>query len=231
MLAAMPYDTPEPEDATDGATDPHAVRSAHPPESLLGQLRAEPERAPELIALAAAARFAAPARRFVERMRAHGDSPDEIGRRAVRRHVHLARAEGAALGVGGVATAAVDLVALAWLESRMVFYIAAAYGYDPGHPMRPAELLALQGVYETPAEARAALDRAGRPVASALLKSRFDRSRERTLRRRLLGFVSHRVALKVGGRFVPFLASAVSAVQNGNMVEDLGARARRYYGG
>ena len=37
----------------------------------------------------------------------------------------------------------------------MVFYIAAAYGYDLRHPMRPAELLALWEVYETPAEARA----------------------------------------------------------------------------
>ena len=42
------------------------------------------------------------------------------------------------LGVGGIITAAPDLVALLWIQSRMVFYIAAAYGYDPSHPMRPA---------------------------------------------------------------------------------------------
>jgi EcsC protein family len=208
--------------------DEHVER---PPESLLRRLRAEPERAPELIALAAADRFAAPAQRYATRMRSHGHAPEEIARRAVRRHVHLARAEGAALGIGGAWTAAADLAALAWLESRMVFYIAAAHGYDPAHPMRPAELLALQGMYETPAEARAALDRAGRPLATALVDRHLGRSGEQTLRRRLLGFVSHRMALKFGGRLVPFLSSAVSAVQNGNLIADLGTRAGRYYGG
>lgn len=231
MLAGVPRDHPEPEDATARSAEPDAEHAARPPGSLLKRLRAEPERAPELIALAAASRFAAPARRFAERMRGHGHPPEEIARRAVRRHVQLARAAGAALGVGGAVTAAGDLVTLAWLESRMVFYVAAAHGYDPGHPMRPAELLALQGVYETPAEARAALDRVGRPLAAALLDRQLARSRERTLRRRLLAFVSRRTALRLGGRLVPFLSSAVSAVQNGNMVTDLGARARRYYGG
>ena len=65
-------------------------------------------------------------------------------------HVRLSRIEGGALGIGGVITTAPDLVALVWLQSRMVFFVAAAMGYDPNHPMRPAELLALQGVYETP---------------------------------------------------------------------------------
>jgi EcsC family protein len=213
------------------ADDAGSERVERPPESLLKLLRAEPERAPELIALAAADRFAAPARRFAERLGAEGHPPEEIARRAVRRHVRLAQAEGAALGIGGALTAAADLVALAWIESRLVFYVAAAHGYDPGHPMRPAELLALQGVYETPAEARAALDRAGRPLAAALVDRHLGRSGERTLRSRLLGFVSHRMALRLGGRVVPFLSSAVAAVQNGAMVADLGARAQRYYGG
>jgi hypothetical protein len=211
--------------------DADAEHVERPPESLLRSLRAEPERAPELVALAAGARFATPARRFAASMRAHGHPPEEIARRAVRRHTRLARAEGAALGFGGALTVAPDLVALAWIQSRMVFFVAAAQGYDPGHPMRPAELLALQGLYETPAEARAALDRAGRPLAAALLDAQLDRRGEQTLRRKLLGFVTHRMALKFGGRFVPFVSSAVSAVQNGNMVADLGVRARRYYGG
>src|SRR5918997_1266867 len=163
--------------------------------------------------------------------RGAGPDPGEIPRHAVRRHTRLARAEGAVLGAGGALTAAPDLVALAWLQSRMVFFVAAAHGYDPGHPMRPAELLALQGMYETPAEARAALDRAGRPLASALLDSGLRGRGETTLRHRLLGGVSQRMAMRFGARLVPFLSSAVSAVQNGSLTADLGVRAERYYGG
>ena len=202
-----------------------------PPGSLLDRLRAEPDRAPEIVALAAAERFAAPARRFAERLRAQGHSPVEIARQAVRRHARMARAEGAVVGAGGAITVVPDLLALAWLQSRMVFFVAAAHGFDPAHPMRPAELLALQDLYETPAEARAALDRTGQPIALAYVSSRLDRTGERTLRNRLARFVTRRMVMRVGARVVPFLSSGVSAVQNGRLTADLGERALRYYGG
>ena len=83
--------------------------------------------------------------------RGPGHTPEQLARVAFKKHVRLARLEGGALGIGGVVTLAPDMVALLWIQSRMVFYIAAAYGYDPRHPMRPAEYLALQGLYETPA--------------------------------------------------------------------------------
>ena len=70
-------------------------------------------------------------------------------------------AEGAATGVGGIVTIVPDLVGLAWIQSRMVFFIAGGYGLDPHDPMRPAELLALNGLYHDPAGARAALDGVG----------------------------------------------------------------------
>jgi hypothetical protein len=205
--------------------------AAEPPASLLERLRAEPDRAAEIVALAAAERFAGPARRFVDCRRAEGHGPENIARHAVRGHVRIARAEGAVVGAGGAVTVIPDLCALAWLQSRMVFFVAAAHGFDPAHPMRPAELLALQDLYETPADARAALDRTGRPLAVAYVSSRLDRAGERTLRSRLLRFVSRRVALRVGARVVPLLASGVSAVQNGRVTADLGERALRYYGG
>ena len=68
-----------------------------------------------------------------------GHTPERLAKVAYRKHVRLARLEGGALGLGGVFTVAPDVVALLWIQSRMVFYIAAAYGYDPRHPMRPAE--------------------------------------------------------------------------------------------
>ena len=198
---------------------------------MLERLRAEPERAPELIALAAAERFAGPAQRFAERMAAAGHPPEEAARIAVRNHARMARLEGAVLGLGGAMTAAGDLVALAWIQSRMVFFVAAAYGFDPAHPMRPAELLALHDLYETPAGARAALDGVGPLLASAFAGRALDRGTERTLRRRLAGFVGRRVARRALGRVLPLVSSPVSAVQNGNLTAELGQRALRYYGG
>ena len=44
-----------------------------------------------------------------------------------------------------------DLVALAWIQSRLVFYVAAAYGYEATDPMRPAEAIVLFDFYPDPA--------------------------------------------------------------------------------
>ena len=67
---------------------------------------------------------------------------------AKRRHATLARFEGAATGVGGIITLVPDMVGLAWIQTRLVFFVAAAYGYDPRDPMRPAELLVLMELYD-----------------------------------------------------------------------------------
>ena len=138
-------------------------------ESLWDRILAQPERAPELIALAAAERFGPQAEEWV-RIAGPGHTPEQLAKVAYRKHVRLARLEGGVLGSAASFTAAPDMVALIWIQSRMIFYIAAAYGYDPRHPMRPAELLALQGVYETPAEARAALDGIGKLMAQAMVE-------------------------------------------------------------
>ena len=140
-----------------------------PAQRLWDRMLAEPDRAPEYIALAAAERFGPQAEEWV-RIAGPGHTPEELARVAIKKHVRLARLEGGALGVGGVVTLAPDIVALLWIQSRMVFYIAAAYGYDPRHPMRPAEYLALQGLYETPAEAREALDGVGKRMAQAMVE-------------------------------------------------------------
>jgi uncharacterized protein (DUF697 family) len=200
------------------------------PKSLWEQLRAEPERAPELLALAAADRFAPQAEHWV-RVAGPGHDPAELARIAHRKHVRLARLEGATLGIGGALTSAADLAALAWIQSRMVFYIAAAYGYEPRHPMRPAELLALQGLYETPAEARAALDGIGRPIAHAMVGSALSSNRDQAIASRLMKYAGKRAARKVAGRALPLVSSPIAAVQNANATKDLGQRARAYYGG
>jgi uncharacterized protein (DUF697 family) len=200
------------------------------PESLWRRIRAEPDRAPEHIALAAAERFGPAAEDWV-RVAGGGHTPQSLAKTAYKKHVRMARLEGAALGLGGAYTAAPDLMALIWIQSRMVFYIAAAYGYDPSHPMRPAELLALHDVYPTAAEAREALDGVGGRLAGALAKRALVGGRDRGLAMQLAVFAGKKIAQRYAGRLVPLIGSPIGAVQNAGATKDLGRRALDYYGG
>lgn len=206
------------------------ARIDRPPESLWARLRAEPERAPEHVALAAADHFAPQAEAWIRGVAGHRD-PHRLARAAMRKHVRLSRMEGAVLGIGGLTTAPADVGALLWIQSRMVFYVATAYGFDPRHPMRPAELLALQGLYDTPAEARASLDGMGRPMAHAMVSTALDRTGSKSLTSRAVRYGGKRVVRKLGGKAVPFVASPIAAVQNGGATKELGRRSIAYYGG
>jgi hypothetical protein len=207
-----------------------ADEPAAPPASLLERLRADPVRAPEHLALAAADAFGPPAAQWAHRQRTvMGVHPVAMGEMARKRHAHLASAEGAAMGFGGVVTIVPDLVALAWLQARMVFYIAGAYGWDPRDPMRPAELLALTGLYGSPAGAREALDGVGRTVAEHYVGSKLQR--DEALASKLLKMVSKSGAKKVAGKLIPGFAIAYSSVSNRKDTNALGKRAVAFYGG
>ena len=146
------------------------------PPSLWDRLRTDPLRAPEHIALAASERHAPAAAAWVEeRKRMYAHSPTELAQMAKRRHASLARFGGAATGVGGIVTILPDLAAAAWIQSRLVFFIAAAYGYDPYDPMRPAELLVIRDLYPDPQTARRALDGVGTTVVEAYAGSKLQR--------------------------------------------------------
>jgi len=206
----------------------HIQHVERPPKALWRSVLAEPERAPELIALAAAERFGPQAAEWV-RIAGAGHSPQELAKVAYKKHVRIARLEGGALGIGGVFTAAPDMVALLWIQSRMVFYIAAAYGYDPEHPMRPAELLALQGVYETPAEARAGLDGMGKLMAQAMVEKALAGRSTESLQRRLAKYLAKRVARRYAGRFIPLIGAPLGALQNAGATKEIGKRAMSFY--
>jgi hypothetical protein len=199
-----------------------------PPKSLWDRILAEPERAPELIALAASDRFGPQAEEWV-RVAGAGHSPEQLAKVAYRKHVRLARLEGGVLGVGGAFTAAPDVVALIWIQSRMVFYVAAAYGYDPRHPMRPAELLALQGFYETPEEARKALDGVGKLMAQAMVEKALSSRSTDALHRRLVRYLARRFARRAAGRFIPLIGAPLGAIQNGSATKEIGKLALGYY--
>ena len=199
------------------------------PDPLWRRIVADPERAPELIALAASKRFADPAAAWVRETSAW-HKPDRLAHKAYAKHVHLSRGEGLALGLGGMITSAFNVAGLGWIQARMVFFIAAAHGFDPHDPMRPAELLFLWGVYETPAQARESLDGVGASMAATVVQTKLSGPSQRTLTNRMLRYVGKRTVRRYG-RMIPLIGAPISAIQNGGSTKDLGKRAMKYYGG
>ena len=200
------------------------------PTGLWERLRADPSRAPEHFALAAAKYHAPAAEAWVaDKRKLYAVSPKDLALMAKKRHASLARFSGAATGVGGIITIVPDLAAAAWIQSRAVFFIAAAYGYDPRDPMRPAELLVLQELYPDVASAREALDGTGKRVVEAMIDNRMNK--DEALAARLARMVGKRAVKRVGARLIPGLAIAVNAVGNERDTRALADRAIAFYGG
>jgi hypothetical protein len=199
-----------------------------PPKALWNRILAEPDRAPEHIALAAAKRFG-PAAAYWARVAGPGKTPPKLAKTAVTKHVRLARLEGATLGWGGAVTIAPDLVALLWIQSRMVFYVAAAHGHDPLDRMRPAELLVLRDLYPDPGTARRALDGLGATVAEAYVGSKLQR--DEALATRLAFMVGKRGIRRMAGRLIPGFAIMFNAVANERDTRRLADRCIEFYGG
>ncbi len=200
------------------------------PDNLWERIRADPVRAPEHIALAAAAQHAPAAERWLaERRDRYAHDGRELAEMAKRRHATLARFEGAATGIGGFVTVVPDMVALAWIQTRLVFFVAAAYGFDPQDPMRPAELLVLMDLYPDPQTARAALDGVGKTVVEAYVGNRVQR--EEMLVTRLAKMVGTRAARRFAGRLIPGVAIAFNAIANERDTRRLADRAIAFYGG
>jgi hypothetical protein len=206
------------------------ARAPELPPGLWERLRRDPARAPEHIAIAAAQTFAPQAAAWADdKRRRLAVTPAQLGVMAKRRHATMARFEGAATGIGGFVTVVPDLVALAWIQSRLVFFVAAAYGYDPYDRMRPAEALVLFDVYPDPATARHALDGVGSTVMESYLGSRLER--DEALALRLAKLLGVRSARKLAGRLIPGFAIAWNAVGNERRTRALADRAIRFYGG
>jgi hypothetical protein len=201
-----------------------------PPERLWERLRADPLRAPEHVALAASEYHGPAAAAWADRRRrVYGTDPRTLAQMARRRHVNLASVEGAATGVGGFITIVPDLVGLAWIQSRLVFFVAGAFGFDPRDPMRPAELLVLNGLYESPGAARAALDGLGVTVAEAWVGGKMTRDEAMTLK--LAKMVGKSSGKKLAGRMIPGFAIAFNSVANRRDTNALAKRAIKFYGG
>jgi hypothetical protein len=134
---------------------------AGPPGRLWDRMKADPQYAPEHLALEAIRRLGPQAQAWVQRTRARQPDlgPEALARLAVRRFTAHARLSGAVSGAAGLPGAVVDVGVLAWTQARMVLHVAAAYGVDPTHPDRAVDLLVLQRVHRIAETAR----RGGRP--------------------------------------------------------------------
>ena len=217
------------DDRTDPRDDP---RLRDLPATLVARMRADPLRAPEHLALSAADVHGPAARDWVaERRGTYRVSGRELAEMAKRRHAALARTSGAATGVGGFVTYVPDLVATAWIQSRCVYFVAAAYGYDPLDRMRPAEQLVLQRVYSDVGEARRALDGVGKHALQAIAENSLRGTEREAAVARLARMVGKSAVKRVGLKFIPGLAIAVNAVGNERDTRALADRAIAFYGG
>ena len=199
------------------------------PDSLLTRIRADPARAPEYIALAAAERHGPAAKAWAADQ---SGPPEKLAKKAKKTHARYARVSGAATGVGGALTIVPDMAAAVWIQSRLVFFIAAAYGFDPLDRMRPAELLVLFELYDTPDAAREALDGAGKTLAgAAVAKALRGEGDDQTLVSKLTSMLVKRGASRLAGRAIPGFAIAVNSIGNERATREIADRAIGFYGG
>ena len=155
---------------------------------------------------------------------------EEQAKAVVSGHVKAAAIEGAAVGAGltwveatsvvgsaGVLTlpAAVtglvaDLVALAWLQCRMVLELAAVHGADMSdHAALRRDLLTLL-------DAEAATARSAGKGARQAIST-------------LVRLVGLRPRFRLAGRLIPFANIALTARANATVTRTLGQKARAYY--
>ena len=209
--------------------------STAPPGSLWDRMRADPQYAPEHLALEAVRRLGPEARRWADETRADqpGIAGDDLAQIAVKRFTDLARLSGAVSGAAGLPGAVIDVGVLAWTQSRMVLHIAAAYGHDPAAPERATDLLVLQRVHKVTETARLALGvAAGRERASRLFAAAGDRPLTGVVLRlgvKLAQMAGIRAAKRMFAKIVPGAAIVLGTWVNSAATTDLARRSRALY--
>jgi hypothetical protein len=210
----------------------------HLPEGLWQRLRSDPTHASQYLALGAVDRWGEQARQYAARVRQ--DHPDatsqQLAQMVKSRHALLARMEGAVAGVPGsfapgpgTALALLpDLGALAWLQSRMVVHIAAVYGHDTTDEEMAAELLVLQGIYNTTDAARVALTEASKRVAKRLVNT-YIKGSTLVLLKQLFRYVGIKFTRTGLVKAIPFISVPLGAVINETATRSLARRAIQFY--
>jgi hypothetical protein len=228
----------DPASDPDPGSDPPADLGAEPtgpPGTLWARMKADPQYAPEHLALEAVRRLGPEARAWAARIRAEQpDLPaDDFAQLAVKRFTYHARISGAMSGAAGLPGAIVDVGVLAWTQSRMVLHIAAAYGFDPTAHERATDLLVLQRVHKVAESARTALGvAAGRERASSLFAASDGAPLSRvmlSLGVKLARMAGLRAVRRMFAKVIPGAAVLLGTWANSAATTELARRARDLY--
>ena len=211
------------------------VETSTPPGTLWARMKADPQYAPEHLALEAVRRLGPEAAAWHARMRAERPDadPGELATLAVKHFTTLARMSGAVSGAAGLPGAVLDVGVLAWTQARMVLHVAAAYGADPAAPERATDLLVLQRVHKVAETARTALGvAAGRERASRIFTGESGRPLAGVLVRlsvKLAQMAGLRAAKKVFAKMIPGAGIILGTWANSSATKDLAERAGEHY--
>ncbi|WP_308121132.1 EcsC family protein [Paractinoplanes bogorensis] len=222
---------------TDSSNQPDVITETDaPPGSLWQRMKADPQYAPEHLALEAVRRLGPEAAAWAERERANHPerTPDQLADSAVKRFTNLARISGAVSGATGLPGAVLDVGVLAWNQARMVLHIAAAYGHDPAAPERATDLLVLQRVHKVAATARLALGvAAGRERAAHLFAGAGTRPLTGVMMRlgvKLAQMAGVRAAKRMFAKVIPGASIVLGTWANSAATKDLARRSRELFG-
>jgi hypothetical protein len=212
-----------------------ATETDEPPSSLWSRMKADPQYAPEHLALEAVRRIGPEAAGWADRARAEqpGLTSQALADAAVRRFTNLARISGAAAGATGLPGAVLDVGVLAWTQARMVLHVAAAYGMEPTAADRATDLLVLQRVHKAAETARVALgvaagrerasrlfaDAAGRPLTGVMIR----------LSAKLAQMAGVHAARRMFAKMVPGAGMVLGTWVNSTATKDLARRTREHY--
>lgn len=170
------------------------------------------------------------------------DAPERVARRVVRRSAGVARRGGLITGSSLYVGMVPALVMVYCQQVVLVLRIAAAFGREPGDPIRGAEFLHLQGRHPTVRAAALALRDAGQVAprrasacdvksvvqvarqAPSMIGIRISRFRDRSLVDKAIG------AVEVASYFVPFVSMPIWAFANARATRRLGRAAVAFYG-
>ena len=132
--------------------------------ALLRILWADPQHMPEHLALWSIKRFGPRAASRVEKLQAsHPDAqPVELENRAIEHQTNVSMTEGALVGGPFVLLIPLAFCAALLAQGQMALEVAAINGYTPTDQMRAADLLVIQGAYESTDQAGAALEKVTR---------------------------------------------------------------------
>jgi uncharacterized protein (DUF697 family) len=202
------------------------------PTGLWEKMRADPQYAPEHLAVEAVRRIGPQAKAWVSYVRAGQPhlNGEQIAQIAATKFTNIAGLTGAVSGAAGLPGAVVDFGVLAWNQARMVLHIAAAYGVDSEHPDRATDLLVLQRVHTVAQTARAALGvAAGRQTVGSVVTKSGGARLAGQLTVKLARMAGVRAFKRLFAKVVPGAAVILGAWANRSATKDLAARARAHY--